>query len=243
MTMLSLAAELASGAADETSAQMASAAFFQATAPYGVSYLQTRIYRRPEGFLTSDKHWAAGGFVSRVAPDGWEGSAAFNYICFECNPLLDAVRGGRTLYRFSDFAPHDRTEFADYWAAMSEARIDDAVCATSYGAARRIATLHIGLAEAAADPMQIRAIQLAGLITAEHLMTLSEPTVAPPITLTDRERDSLALVADGKSDWEISVILGISQSTARFHVDNARRKLGACNRTHAVAKLIAGDWL
>ncbi|RWD54623.1 MAG: LuxR family transcriptional regulator, partial [Mesorhizobium sp.] len=53
-----------------------------------------------------------------------------------------------------------------------------------------------------------------------------------------RERDSLALVAEGKTDWEISVILGIAEATVRFHVDNARRKLGAVNRAQAVARLV-----
>ena len=61
------------------------------------------------------------------------------------------------------------------------------------------------------------------------------------VGLTDRERDALAWVAKGKSDWEISRILGVSEATARFHVDNARRKLGAANRAHAVARMaVAG---
>ena len=61
------------------------------------------------------------------------------------------------------------------------------------------------------------------------------------VRLTDRERDALAWVANGKSDWEISRILGVSEATARFHVDNARRKLGAANRAHAVARMaVAG---
>jgi DNA-binding CsgD family transcriptional regulator len=61
-------------------------------------------------------------------------------------------------------------------------------------------------------------------------------------TLTPRERDCMAFVAEGKSDWEISVILGISQSTAKFHVDNARRKLGAVNRAQAVARFVVGGF-
>jgi DNA-binding CsgD family transcriptional regulator len=59
--------------------------------------------------------------------------------------------------------------------------------------------------------------------------------------LTARERDALRWVAAGKSDWEISVILGVSQNTVRFHVDNARRKLGAVNRAQAVALLLSAD--
>ncbi|MDB5582895.1 MAG: LuxR family transcriptional regulator [Bradyrhizobium sp.] len=47
------------------------------------------------------------------------------------------------------------------------------------------------------------------------------------------------LVAESKPDWEIKTIMAYSQSTARFHVDNARRKLGCVNGAHAVARLLA----
>ena len=50
-------------------------------------------------------------FVARFAPDDWAGSPAFDYVCFECNPLLGAIRESRTRYRFSDFAPRDKREF------------------------------------------------------------------------------------------------------------------------------------
>ena len=71
-------------------------------------------------------------------------------------------------------------------------------------------------------------MQLAGLILTERLMSLCQPPVAvPAVRLTERERDSLALVEEGKTDWEISVILSVSEATARFHVDNGRKKLGA----------------
>jgi LuxR family transcriptional regulator, quorum-sensing system regulator BjaR1 len=75
-------------------------------------------------------------------------------------------------------------------------------------------------------------------VLTEKLMSFATcPSERTP--LTARERDSLALVAEGKTDWEISVILGISEATARFHVDNARRKLGAVTRAQAVARMIA----
>jgi DNA-binding CsgD family transcriptional regulator len=59
----------------------------------------------------------------------------------------------------------------------------------------------------------------------------------PPALLSARERECLRWVAEGKTDWEIGVILGISAATARFHVDRARRKLGAHSRAQAVARL------
>jgi LuxR family quorum sensing-dependent transcriptional regulator len=78
----------------------------------------------------------------------------------------------------------------------------------------------------------------------ERLMSFAAPPEGDDeVHLTDRERDALAWVAEGKSDWEISVILGVSEGTARFHVDNARKKLGAVNRAQAVARLAAARLL
>nr|WP_271519543.1 helix-turn-helix transcriptional regulator [Bradyrhizobium sp. CCBAU 53380] len=42
-------------------------------------------------------------------------------------------------------------------------------------------------------------------------------------------------VAEGKSSWEIGMILGVSENTLNFHVKNAMRKLGATSRIQAVA--------
>ncbi|HEX8381366.1 MAG TPA: helix-turn-helix transcriptional regulator [Allosphingosinicella sp.] len=218
--------------------QEASARYFATVEPLGASYLQTRVYRRPAASLTSATHFAAGGVVTRIAPQKWPGSAAFNYICFDCNPLLAAIREGRTRYRFSDFAPPNERRYRAYWEALSEARIAEALCATSYGDGGKIASLHLGFPTPDIGPEEGLAVQVAGLVLTERLMALAEPPEERPVRLTDRERDSLALVADGKTDWEISVILGVSEATARFHVDNARRKLGAVNRAQAVARLI-----
>jgi LuxR family quorum sensing-dependent transcriptional regulator len=53
--------------------------------------------------------------------------------------------------------------------------------------------------------------------------------------LTPRQRDVLVLVAQGMSAREIADVLHIAKRTVDEHVDNAIRKLGAFNRTHAVA--------
>jgi LuxR family quorum sensing-dependent transcriptional regulator len=53
--------------------------------------------------------------------------------------------------------------------------------------------------------------------------------------LSDREREVLYWVARGKSAWEIGEILGIAKRTVDEHVQKTVRKLGAVNRTHAVA--------
>ena len=52
--------------------------------------------------------------------------------------------------------------------------------------------------------------------------------------MTARESEILGWVAAGKSDWTIGRILNISGKTVNFHVENAKRKLGAGTRIQAV---------
>jgi LuxR family quorum sensing-dependent transcriptional regulator len=53
--------------------------------------------------------------------------------------------------------------------------------------------------------------------------------------LTPREREVLGWVARGKSAQDVADILAIAKRTVDEHVQSAVRKLGAENRTHAVA--------
>jgi LuxR family transcriptional regulator, quorum-sensing system regulator BjaR1 len=57
-------------------------------------------------------------------------------------------------------------------------------------------------------------------------------------TLTAREREVLAWSAKGKTAWEIGEILNIAKRTVDEHAQTAIRKLGAANRTQAVALAI-----
>jgi len=244
LVVLSEASTIAEAAFAAPTAEAASAAFFAQAQSMGATYQQTRLYRRPTQPLTSQSHWSAGGVIARFAPDHWPGSDGFNYICFECNPLLEPIRARLTRYRFSDFAPRRERRFGAYWEALSQASIGEAICATSYGRGRTIASLHLGFADPEPAPRTAGALQLAGLMLTEKLLMFADPQPEPePFGLTPRERDVLAWVAEGKSDWEISVILGLSESTVRWHVDNARDKLGAVNRAQAVARMAAAGLL
>ncbi len=244
--MLSAVLDIAENVLGATSASGASSALFEATRRYGVTYLQTRRYRRPAGPLTSERHWRAGGFIVRHAKPGWVDSAEFNYICFECNPLVAAIEQGRTRYRFSSFAPRRDAQFARYWEAFARADIGDALCATAYGPDRGVASLHLGVGDADIEPGVALLLQTAGSILVEKILAeVAEAAPREPDTalLSVRERDALSFVAEGKTDWEIARIFGVSETTARFHVDNARKKLGATNRAHAVAKFVAQNGL
>ena len=57
---------------------------------------------------------------------------------------------------------------------------------------------------------------------------------SPPPRLTDRQRDCLMWAARGKSDWEISRILGIGEETVIQHLKTARERYGVGKRTQLV---------
>jgi DNA-binding CsgD family transcriptional regulator len=54
-------------------------------------------------------------------------------------------------------------------------------------------------------------------------------------SLNERELECLSWAGLGRTDIEIGALIHRSPATARFHIDNAIEKLGARNRTQAVA--------
>lgn len=65
-------------------------------------------------------------------------------------------------------------------------------------------------------------------------MVRSIRTVPTEPALTERERSVLRLLAHGLSNKDIGRRLFISETTAKFHVRNIMRKLGASSRAEAV---------
>ena len=55
------------------------------------------------------------------------------------------------------------------------------------------------------------------------------------VALSTVEKDILQLIMQGKSSWDISVIIGISERTVNYHVYKVMEKLEAINRPQAVA--------
>jgi len=81
------------------------------------------------------------------------------------------------------------------------------------------------------EPAFLRALSSARALPAEAL------------TLTPRELEVLTLVAEGKSNKLVADRLGISEHTAKFHVNAILSKLGAETRTEAVVIAARRGWL
>jgi LuxR family quorum sensing-dependent transcriptional regulator len=79
------------------------------------------------------------------------------------------------------------------------------------------------------------AVHLMALYAFERMRSLRGNLPDKKIALTAREREVLSWVAAGKSAAQISQALKISKRTVDEHSQTAARKLGAANRTQAVA--------
>lgn len=72
---------------------------------------------------------------------------------------------------------------------------------------------------------------------AQAYLTLAE--TPKPTVLSEREIEVLLWTADGKTAWEIAMILNISERTVHFHIQKIMNKFGARNKTHALAKAMS----
>jgi DNA-binding CsgD family transcriptional regulator len=67
-----------------------------------------------------------------------------------------------------------------------------------------------------------------------HISRSRKPDINKDV-LSTREKEVLNWLKQGKSSWEISVILGISERTVNYHVYNIMEKLEVVNRPQALA--------
>jgi DNA-binding NarL/FixJ family response regulator len=124
--------------------------------------------------------------------------------------VYQALRGGASGFLLKDTPP------ADLLAAIRVIASGDALLAPSI--TRRL------IAEFAARPEPVRP------------GTAGTGTASPDLlaSITDRERQVLALVAEGLSNAEIARRLHIAPGTAKTHVGNLLSKLNARDRVHLV---------
>ena len=108
-----------------------------------------------------------------------------------------------------------------------------------------------GVLKAGATSYLLKNVSADELISAINRAELGQPSLSPEAAqvliqkvnepsqpgsdMTEREREILALMVEGKSNNEIAKCIFVSQSTVKFHVSNILSKLGVSSRTEAVA--------
>ncbi len=110
------------------------------------------------------------------------------------------------------------------WPDVDKQRVDDPQHHDAAGTGELLSVLHIN----------------GGLVIRPRQPNLV-PVEAQP--LTDREREVLALVAEGNSNKIIGDRLLISERTVKSHLTYIMTKLRASDRTHAVVTAVRLGWL
>jgi DNA-binding CsgD family transcriptional regulator len=84
------------------------------------------------------------------------------------------------------------------------------------------------------------ALHLAGLelLRRTELLGVRPPGHHDALHLSDRERECLQWVADGKTDWEIGQILSISEKTVNAYIERVKHKLDVQTRPQALVVAI-----
>jgi DNA-binding CsgD family transcriptional regulator len=95
-----------------------------------------------------------------------------------------------------------------------------------------------------ADPGELQRVVADLQLFAVHAQDAAARLLLPPADqpesplLTPRELEALKWTMEGKTAWEVGVLLGISERTAVLHANNAMHKLGAANKHQAVLKAL-----
>jgi LuxR family quorum sensing-dependent transcriptional regulator len=166
--------------------------------------------------------------------------AALNYI--ETDPVISYLRGFRQAVQW-DKAMRTVSGGLAGERVFNEARefgLHDGYAVPMLTIEGDIVMISLGGREVDFDQRATDTISLLATFAAGRALEVSSRGAAYDArpSLTDREIECLRWAAVGKSEWEISQILSISEHTAEKHLLNAKRKLKASNRVHAVAEAI-----
>lgn len=162
---------------------------------------------------------------------------------FSKDPLVFAARRRMSAYTWASVLDAEplQPEMRDMFDYIARYDIRDGFCIPVHGPAGyqglvsllAPAKLHLGARERSILEMISRAIH------DRCRSTVGFGTIDTAIPeMSAREIECMKWAAAGKTDWEIGQILGISRSTAHFHVERVKKKLRRNSRTEAVAILI-----
>jgi LuxR family quorum sensing-dependent transcriptional regulator len=101
-----------------------------------------------------------------------------------------------------------------------------------------LAAVSFGAGHADLHPEALAELAFAANFAVGHLLRLRHGPGSRERLVTPRERECILWASEGKTDWEISVILGISPPTVAKHLLSARQRLDVMNRAHLIGEAI-----
>jgi LuxR family quorum sensing-dependent transcriptional regulator len=172
-------------------------------------------------------------------PDGWiDHYVRRNYV--HIDPVIQRIRTDSNIFTWDEApaAPEHERQAATMLGEAREFGLTGGVALPLNTIEGKIASVSFGGRHVDLSPEDLRTLSLVSIYAMGRALRLSLQRPRPSVSLSQREAETLQWVAAGKTDWEISEILSISRHTATRHVANAQAKLGAVNRTQAVAEAI-----
>jgi LuxR family quorum sensing-dependent transcriptional regulator len=89
-----------------------------------------------------------------------------------------------------------------------------------------------------ADEAALRLLSLYYCSFGLRLKRRSDAADAAKVALTPRQRECLQWARAGKTSWEIGEIIGVSERTVNFHIEEACRRLNVQTRQQAVIEAV-----
>lgn len=213
----------------------------EALRPFGARTIYAASFPLQPG-MTAAEYIAGRRLLAQITPPAWLSGYQPRNLHLN-NPVIFAPLRRSTPFRFSNPGFKD----LENWAGLDFARdlgIEDGLTVPCHGPGGRIGIVSFGFERLDLSKRELLAITMAAQLAHQRMLALSPvPESRTRPSLSPRERDCLAFVAEGLSDAEIADALGISQATAHGHVENGKRKLGARTRAQAVALLFANGYL
>lgn len=165
----------------------------------------------------------------------WERYLSRGYLFVD--PAISRVVSDSRPFRWSELDPlcHDNPAARRVMMEAADFRLKDGFTVPMITLEGSVAGFSLAGEQLDLSPEHCGTLQLLATYALGRTLLLEE---APTQPLTPREHDVLQWAAEGKTDWEIGMILNISSHTADKMLRLVRRKLEASTRAHAVAKAI-----
>ncbi|MDJ0949850.1 MAG: LuxR family transcriptional regulator [Alphaproteobacteria bacterium] len=165
---------------------------------------------------------------------------------FNTDPVLGTAVDRLFPFRWDEQFPDDERspQERQFFGEAGDFGIRDGITIPIHGPAGGIATLNLSSELSDADLRELWArrqhdLQLIAYYAHDAILRCVYASAGTRrIRLTPRERECLLWTARGKTTWEVSQVLTITENTARFHLRNAMTKLDVFSKHHAVVKAI-----
>jgi DNA-binding CsgD family transcriptional regulator len=213
--------------------------FCEAMREHGYDRITYSLVNDHPSLGLSSKHGLATSY-----PDDWmKHYAAHNFSLID--PVTQRVLTKRTPFFWSDVtAGLDRVSSSrEMMGQAADAGLGDGIGISLRGDGPELVGVGIARpslpASEQSKPQDYNFLGGAYLLSTCLHETYRDLTVkAARAALSGREHDVAAWGAEGKTDEEISMILGITVNTVRFHWKNIFKKLAANGRTYAITKAL-----